>query len=199
VAFYSPEGLKQIALLLDAQLSPNTSLAQNELARRSGVSSGTIGNLRGHRHNHGDTMVGKKPDPDTLLVLAPYLEDPLTAQPFDPERLLAIARGQTELHPKRRATDDKLDRTVAYPEAVNFLKGKMGSQSEEEFAEFCRIPLKALREILSGRRPTLIELLKFGVLFADRNPIQLARLYGVNEDTLIDGNPDRRRSKQSHN
>lgn len=196
MSFYSPEGLKQIALFLDKQLSPSTGLAQNELARRAGVSSGTIGNLRGHRHNYGDTMVGKKPDPDTLLVLAPYLTDPLTNEPFDPERLLAVARGLSMLEPIN--TDE--EEVTAYPEAVNFLKTQMKGKTVEEFAKLCRLKPQAVREILKGRRPTFVELLKLGVLFADRNPEPLARLYGVTEDTSIngEGNPGKKRSQQSH-
>lgn len=140
-------------------------------------------------------MVGKKPDPDTLLAIAPYLTDPATGELFDPERLLAIARGQDVL--ESADADDK--EVTAYPKAVNFLKAQMKGKTVEEFSKLCRLKPQALREILKGRRPTFVELLKFGVLFADRNPEPLARLYGVTEDTSIinGGNPDKKRSQES--
>lgn len=163
--FYSPNGLKQVAELLDATVEQ---ISQNELARQAGVSASTIGNLRLHRHNTSE-LIGKKPDPDTLLVLAPFITDPRTGQPFCPEEFLRVARGHLSLeapHP--------------FISAVDYLQAQMNqrSLSKVELAERARISVDRLQQILDGDVPLFSELLRLSSQLGG-NADELGKLYDL--------------------
>lgn len=179
--FYNPEGLKTIALLLDDLIDQKKEWSQNALAEASGVSSNTIKNIRRNRLN--TTKILHDPHPSSLLCLASYVVNPLTGNRFDPEAFLSVARGQIVIPLNLIGATSQ--RPATSSPAVEFIRAGMRG-TEAQFAKSCGIPLPAFREILSGRPPTWVELLKLGSqLFEDKNPEPLARLYGVNVNTSI--------------
>jgi len=97
---YSSDGLREIANCIDEFLI-NTDLSQNELARKVGVSSATIGTLRKNARSLPGQIIAE-PSIKTLSALAPHLPDPLTGKPFAPERLRRIAFGEESLKPQKK-------------------------------------------------------------------------------------------------
>lgn len=183
MAFYSSEGLKAIALLLDELIDKQKLFSQNALAEAVGVAPNTIKGIRSNRFNT-EGKITYKPDPETILELALHISEPKTSKSFDAERLLAIARGQLQLS----TPDPSVQSPIAHSQAVSFLQSEMKKQGKEieVFATDCSIPVVKMREILAGRMPTWGELLKLGgCLFPDKNPAQLAALYGVEEETPL--------------
>ena len=172
--FYDPDGLKTVARLLDIAIDIRRDYSQNRLAELAGIAPNTIKNIRANR-----AAFQYKPDPDTLMALASHLIDPRSDKVFDPEDLLDIARGKQVI--------EDLDPTPPDPPAVAFLKGELVRwPNVAAFAADCGLRVSAVEAILAGRLPTWAEVLRLStVLYADKNPAPLLKLYGVDEDAPI--------------
>lgn len=180
--FYSPQGLKMVALLVEDLIEHRKQWSQNALGESLGVSGTTIKNLRLNRLNTDKIL--HEPHPTLILRLASYITNPLTGDRFDSEDFLRVARGQIVI-PISLIGKSVDQQTVLNP-AVEFIRAGMHKKTEAQFARACGIPLPEFREILSGRIPTWVELLQLGSqLFEDKNPEPLARLYGVNVNAPI--------------
>lgn len=178
MSFYSPEGLKAIALLLDDAIAKKL-YSQNSLAEAVGVAGNTIKGIRHNRTNQDEIQY--KPDPDILLALAPLVFDPRTGKPFDPEEFLRVARGQVQIDPALYLETDS--------PFVAELKRWMSAHQKDEivFARESKIPVRKFRELLQGRFPSLFELMQLGVyMFEDQDPEPLAKLLGVDLNAPID-------------
>jgi len=178
MGFYSPEGLKAIALLLDDAIQSKL-YSQNSLAEAIGVAGNTIKGIRHNRTNRDEIQY--KPDPDILLALAPLVVDPRSRMPFDPEEFLRVARGQVKIDPALYTEKDS--------PFVGEIKHWMYAHQKDEltFARESKIPVKKFRELLQGRFPTLLELMQLGAyMFEDQDPAPLAKLLGVDLNAPID-------------
>jgi transcriptional regulator with XRE-family HTH domain len=178
--FYHPDGLKQIALLLNDLLEVRKPFSQNHLAELSGVAPNTIKKLRSNQ-----VAFLHKPDPDTLLLLAPFLENPLTDQPFTEEEILQVARGQLQIPIPGQAQQSDPDRSPLASYLLQYMREHQ--QDEATFARAAKLTQETLSEIIEGRSPSWLELLKLGAyLFPDKNPAPLLRLLGIDPSSPIE-------------
>lgn len=178
MSFYTPEGLRAIALLIDDTIAKKL-YSQNSLAEVVGVAGNTIKGIRRNRTNIDE--VHYKPDPDILLALAPLLIDPRSGKPFESEEFLRIARGHVVLDPALYVEADAP--FVAEIKRWMQLHGK----DELAFARESKIPVRKFRELLQGRFPTLFELMQLGAyMFEDQDPAPLAKLLGIDLNAPID-------------
>lgn len=194
--FYDPIGLRNIALLIDSHLE-RENISQNELASFAGIAPGTIGNLRHHRNNEPGRMLGKKPDPDTIMAIAPLLINPATGKAFEPWDLILLATG--------RATDKSGKKSAAFADAVSdglvdsknshqvdasrlkqmtitkgvkVLRKAMGKRTAAEVAILCQIEPSRLDQLLAGEvMPDASDIGALALLFPDQDPSPLWRAY----------------------
>lgn len=187
--FYSPQGLKEIAVYLDDLIDKQQRYTQQAIADCAGVSSSTIASLRMHRHNR-EEIVSRKPDPDLLIKLTWCIPDPQTDKPFQDEwRLIRVANGFEPLFLKRiDAKTDPVDQPgqdkLPYPAAVETIRKGMGKRSLKSFAARVEIEPERLEEILttsdpSKALPKFDELLRLaGEVIPTHEAEPLAALYG---------------------
>ena len=181
MGFYSAEGLRTVALLLDHLLDVQKPFTQNYFAELTGIAPNTIKNLRSNRSNTDG--IGYRPDPDTLIALVPYLKHPETGEPLTEDELIRLARGQIKITPPQfTAIED------SEPPLAAFLRKEMKTRqlSESEFSKAVGIKSLEFRQILQGRIPSWVELLKLGAfLFPNKNPAPLLPLLGIDPTSPV--------------
>lgn len=89
--FYDPEGLKRVARIIEEEIQSGR-LSGRQLAKKAGYSEAAIRDIRKNL-KAAPGEICREPRPDLILAIAPHLTNPQTGMRFDPEELLAIARG----------------------------------------------------------------------------------------------------------
>lgn len=89
--FYDPEGLKLIGRLILAERQ-NRKVKRNPFAEEVGLTATTVKNL--------EEAKIETPEPSSILTIAPFITNPETGKPFDPEEFLLVARGRKEIQQK---------------------------------------------------------------------------------------------------
>ena len=163
--FWSASGLARVAELIEQESEIRGT--QVNLASAANMSSGTLKNLR---MNDGD-KIRSKPDPDTLIRLAPHITNPETRLPFLPEELLAIARGAIR------------DEIISIKQYVYERLEALGLTLEEA-AQRQGIPLEILERFIES--PESLDyaelsrvIIMFGSALGSSAPIYLAQLCGI--------------------
>ncbi|MBD2153135.1 hypothetical protein [Leptolyngbya sp. FACHB-16] len=183
--FYDPDGLKEIARLIDAHLEDRR-ISQNEFASFAGVASNTIGALRKHRKNRPGEMIGSKPDPDTILAIARQLIEPATGKPFEPWDLILLATGR--LRSLTQTTDpENIDKEPGFRKA-SLDTQKVGKVADEvdtkPYDSTKRIKDQGSVKVVAhkNRKAARILLKALG----DRTLVQASEVTGIPEERMQD-------------
>lgn len=177
--FYKPEGLKALALYLDELITAEV-IGQNELAKKAGVASSTLTNLRENRSNF---LYIK---PDIILKIASHLPDPRIAQIpgqpprtfANPEDLLLMARGIIPLKKPQRQAESSLSL---------WLKNQMIERglSPAQLAELLELPEQRIHELFNGQPPTPSECIFIAEILADSDTALIFQIAGADINAPI--------------
>ncbi|HIK42142.1 hypothetical protein [Thermoleptolyngbya sp. M55_K2018_002] len=147
--FYDPEGLKRVGRIVEEEIRSGR-ISGRRLAEKAGYSEAAVRDIQKNL-KAAPGEVYREPRPDFILAIAPHLTNPKTGQRFDPEELLAIARG---LDPSPAPMPSR-----PYGCAADLLNQAVASHGLDEAAEISTIPRSRLEILLSGTaQPTAGEL-----------------------------------------
>lgn len=187
--FYTAEGLRQVSVLIQAEIDRGTS--QKALAAKSGIGASTIGKILLNLYNHDDRITAWV-KPTTLMMLAPCITNPLTGEGFTPAEFLSIAscyeirdRSDSETKEEFLAAPDPDPPKPPYPKSVAEIRRHLKTKNLQEFATEIELPVERLIEILTSAdpkkaMPDWAEVLKIaGGIYEDRISDPLIKLYAA--------------------
>ncbi len=189
--FYSPEGLRAIALYLDELIDSDPPfITQNALAKIAGISSQTIGEIRRNRSN--TTEMSYEPKPKTLMAIAPHIPDPrLPQSPSEPTRTFAnpedfllMARGIIPIK--------KIQGETRKTDLASWLKDRMIERNlnVSQLAELLGVPAQDVYEVFNGIVPTPLTVARIAEVFASSDTLLIWQLAGVDiHKPLTNGKP----------
>lgn len=192
-SIYSPIGLRDFALYLDELLEqpswPVGFASQNELGELAGVPPNTIKSIRRNRDLTEERFAEgyyHAPKIETILALAPFLPDPKTGAPFDPNghpcRLEAVLRGWEPLRPEKE---------VKHPAIAIITDAYRRDKAAFEQAGLTRA---SMNRLLQGEYPSVGELLQLQEALRYQDLGKLLDLYQIPRDLPL-GESDRPNGK----
>lgn len=186
--FHTSAGWKAIAEIAKWNIQQPWNNAK-KIATSAGVPQSTFSNI-GKNLMNGERVDGKRfiahlIDDDTICKIEPYLLNPETGKPFETGALMAIASGGKVVPASVVPTVKKDGQLFRESEGLRQVKAAMGDRTLTQFAKCCKLPESDMAEILQGRDPNNVELIKIAACIdPQKNTQKLKEAYGYKDDPI---------------